>query len=563
MSKFNAQYLKESKFSRRSSGGVWSRIEEVQKPLVKSIQKAATDYPASVGLREATRWAIDGRSRPSLPRAFKIDPFEVVMRGADKWGFFSSGTLDTSSFLGDPPVLINTDGKPQRLLTDDGQRVVVAPGSAFDAVPDDDLMTLRVNGRVTYLPGALKLPDPNPGASGLLSLFGGSRVIKLRTDRLTDPEGDEGIQPARFSAEQLPGTTTVEQAKPPLTDEDGHLTFDEGGEAFTSGDTVAETNLYLVLSPFAMWVITNSTGWKPSALDTDEGLLTEGSGFLNGDGCIHVFRDPKLLWADGVCKFKAASYVGAHPKSQPMRTTLEPGFGTNIAAYRRRSQSLPNFFRACCDAVGVEVSEEDRVVRRIERHGSKVMMTFDTGYATHFQGPTTRKVGDRILKGESLSGALSLRCEETHGVDWFRNRPWGLVGVEARLFWPYADKEIKLRDLPGWARSYPGQVGGGLRASLETLGSNILSDALWDELAARERTAGTNWAYDTFGFVAPGQEMIVNPLEVAVQIAGGWVAAIEGPLGAVDPVRWNHLKDFIEESKPAGSIIIPGATYFF
>ena len=42
-----------------------------------------------------------------------------------------------------------------------------------------------------------------------------------------------------------------------------------------------------------------------------------------------------------------------------------------------------------------------------------------------------------------------------------------------------------------------------------------------------------------------------------------WARAIEGSLGSVDPVRWRALVDFVEEAKPAGSVVICGPGYFF
>lgn len=565
MTKFNPAYLKEARNSRAAAGSVWNRVKDGERKLIKKLQSSASDFPASVGTLEATRWIKLGKSRPVFPAGFKIDPFSVTMRGANKWGFFAGGALDTSSYLGEPPLIINTTGEPQHLLTTTGQRVTLQPGSAFDADPTDDLLTWRVNGKVTYLPGAVAVGDTPPGAEGLLDLFGGSKVLHLRTDRLTAPEGADGVTPATGEdVTVLPGSTEIEGAQTPATDGDGTLVLDESGQPILDPPAPATTDLYLVLVPFSTWILANPTSWKPATLRTAIGDLHEGTGFINGDGCIHVFQDPKLLWPDGYCVFATSSYANGHPLSYPLRAVLEPGYGVELGGYRRRAQSMTMFFKACCDAVGIPLAEKDLIVRKLERHGEHILMSFDDGNTVTFKGPTTRAKGELIRKGETISGSLTLRCKETHGTDWYRNRPWGLNGIQAKEFWPYASEELIIRDKVGWVRSYLDPVdGSSTRAKIELDGPGDAADDLWAELEARERVAGTSWADSVFGFPAVGMEYLLNPLEVLFGINDNWAAAIEGPLGSQDPQRWRRLKDFIAENKPAGSVVVLGPTYFF
>lgn len=595
MSKFDQTFVREAKKLRSAAGDVWALTEPAQRPLVKQLQATASDFQAGVCMAEASRWAIDGRCRPVFPGGFKIDPFGVTMRGAERWGFFAGGALDGNTFLGDPPLLINREGKPQHLLARDGTRVAVLPGSAFDADPADDLFTLRINGRVTYIPGALPLPQEPLGASHLLGMFGGSKVIGLRQDRLTSPLGDLGVLPAAEPFATLTGKkTVVSESRYVVTDENGYLTTDENGNpifsednsgesyepmsqstgepvnkpsgtAFEAADVSGLLDLYLVLAPYSMWVLDNPTLWKPAVLDTAVGPLCEGTGFVNGDGCIHVFQDPKVLWPDGYCRFAVASYAAGHPRSFPLRARLEPGFGKNLSSYRRNTHSLVAFFKACCDVVGLEIAESEDVVDRVERHGLKSLIVMRSGKCVTCSGPVLRRSGDRVLPGETFSGALSLRSYDLQGPDWYRNRPWGLVGIPAKTFWPYAPSTLFIKDRSGWARSALDTENPllPLRAKIELDGPEEDADTFWEEFESRERIAGGSWAADYFGFTVQEQEQMINPLEVAVANASPWAFAIEGALGSTAPDLWKRLQDFVEESKPAGSIAILGSTYFF
>jgi len=561
--RFDSTFLKSSRRCRAAAGSVWTRIEDDQAPLVRDLTRGATSFNPSVGIIEAQRWALSGETRPSFPAGFKLDHRGIIMQGANRWGFFT-GVVDTTGYLGDPPLLINDGGEPRYLLTTDGTRVTIQPGGAFDADPGDDLITLRVSGRVTYIPGAAPLPENPNLAPGMLDLFGGSRVVGLRTDRLTDPRGASGVSVAALASASIPGTSTITQARVGLIDGSNQLILDGDGDPYLDPEAPASADLYLVLVPFSMWVIPNPTHWKPATLVTSRGLLFEGIGFVNGEGCIHVFDAPHLLWPEGHCVFGVSSYVGNHPQNFALRSNLSAGGGFHTAVYRRIRQSAGSFFRACCDAAGQPVADHDIVVRSVENHGNRVFATFDDGSSLLFEGPMLNRPGDKIVTGSAISGSLSVRCAETHGPDWYRNRPWGIAGLSIRNFWTFADPSILIKDRAGWVRTYldPGD-GTTLRAKVELHGDPLLIDEFWSEFEARERGCNTSWATDVLGLTAPDEEHMMNAFGILFEAQAAWSIVIEGALGSMAPQRWRNLEDFAQESKPAGSVVVVAPTFFF
>lgn len=334
---------------------------------------------------------------------------------------------------------------------------------------------------------------------------------------------------------------------------------DEAAET-AANQTSAQS--YLIPAPHSMWILRLKEGYKPYALKTKKGTLVSGTGFMNGPGCIYLFEDPWTLWPDGVCLMSAAEIESSHSRMHPLRTQIS-GAGKGVSLYRRRLQNPAVLFRAACEVIGLPVAGENMILSGFEYHAPYTLMRFRNGESKVVKGQCLRKVGDMIFSGEEISGMLSLRSENTHGPGWYRNRPWGLRGIPARSIFSWAPEDLVVKDTPSLATSYQDASTGDLRARISLIGSKASQDLFWETIEKSERLSGRSLAKDLLNFSSAGQQVLVNPLEVFLHAAGVWAFAIEGALGSIEPEDWRRIEDFILESKPAGSLVIVGPTYFY
>lgn len=515
-------------------------------------------------LLHSASWLLEEPASENGPLAWGFSDSDIRAWGPNRWGFVAAdpagglrrSLLDLGDYHRQDGLLYNP-GPDVEVFTDAAGSIVrLQPRSYFLGDADSALMVILEDGQPVLLIDDSDNPligeesDYSSALSRIRGLLGDTAAVVAHWPRL------EQGNPQNLNANYAPyedGSVLYGSAEG-----ESFILTDGAGNALRDDDYPDDG--YIILSPHSVWSLAIPEGIRPLELTTSKGPLFEGSGFRWSQGFLMLYDDPVSLWPDRVVKAKQVLVDRLPARHYPLRVDDHRTRGKDVAAYLRHSRGLRSLFRACVDVAGQTYIDEADTVSYVESHNLNSLVVLASGRVAVLSNGAPLEAGDRVESSSVLGNTLQLRSEATHGKDWFRNRPWSLVGIDSGIFWP-GHPGIAIRDEILTAEAY--LSGGELRARILFNQDPVKEQALWQALDAAEDITGLRRAETLFGMEEDGQLVDVNPLELLLRVVGGYAFAIEGSLGSYDPGAWRRIRDFLDREKPAGSVAILAPTWYW
>jgi len=369
----------------------------------------------------------------------------------------------------------------------------------------------------------------------------------------------------------LDPTPEVSGKRRPWLLADGRVVESEPGEVLT-----------LPVEPLheqTTWFVPNLDQAAPSLIWAETKILVEGQGFLNRGAWLVLFENPLELWPDGHLPCMATPRRQSW-RSGALRADFLQASGRKLGKYQRNNQTPKALELALCELANIPILETEGIVAKIEQAEGLIRHWLTDGRQFTLPGATPYAVGSLVPANDGH--ILRIRCEATHGENWWSSRYWGVNGVPIHIFRPeflgFAIKdevvplEISLADTLVRARlvlqlDVDGTTAANTYWAWQKAQENRMESEAWAVNALQIDPSDLEPALEANGspmLQTDGDPIMIsstegtlmrNALGSFASVCGSWFGVVETSLDIHDPVAFSRIMDYAERDRPSGMLL--------